>query len=318
MDFDAFLKKFDDLTDDQVDDLVIEIGKRKTKKKAKPAPAKDADDKKGMPDKEPDADDMKKDTVQNGKDLYAGSANDNLQPHMYPDSQYTPTHDDHVAMDKARASGKVNANGTFKDGFDGCTAHMKNEGKSAESAQALCAYIGRRAGKIGKTDETAKTEPAPVTKAEEKPVVKDEAMPVGKLVTVTKTEKGADFELEIPIFKLNDEDHEVAGVVYEPDVIDAQGDSASSDEIRKAAHKFLEDSRTIGLMHKENAGPRAKLVESYIVPDNMRYGNQIVKKGAWVIVVKITDPELWNSVKSGAITGFSMGGTARDGGPAKQ
>lgn len=149
------------------------------------------------------------------------------------------------------------------------------------------------------------------------PEPKEEKMPTGKL-TVTKQEDGsANFELEIPIFKLNDEDHEVAGVVYEPDVLDAQGDSANADEIRKAAHKFLEDSRTIGLMHKEDAGPRAKLVESYIVPGDMRYGNQIVKKGSWVIVVKIADEELWTSVKSGAITGFSMGGTARDGGPAK-
>ena len=301
MDFDSFIKKFDDLSDDQVDDLVVEIGKRKAaKKKAKkPMPPKDADDKAGKPDVEPDADDMKKDQVADGRDLYMDKPNDE-------DMKFV-----NETMDKARASGKVNSNGTFKDGFDGCVAHMQGEGKSAESAKALCAYISRRAGKIGKAEE-------PVAKKEEPIVKKDEPMPTGKFITVTKTDKGADFELEIPIFKLNDDDHEVAGVVYEPDVIDAQGDSANADEIRKAAHKFLEDSRTIGLMHKEDAGPRAKLVESYIVPDNMRYGNQVIKKGSWVIVVKVTDNELWKAIKDGSITGFSMGGTARDGGPAKQ
>jgi len=169
-------------------------------------------------------------------------------------------------------------------------------------------------------------EPTPVAKTEEPVVVapivapEPEVKPVqcGKMA-MTKNEDGtANFELEVPIVKLQEDDHEVHGVVYAPDEVDAQGDSASSDEIRRAAHKFLEDSRTIGLMHKEDAGPRAKLVESYIMPENVRFGNQMVKKGTWMMVVKIYDQELWTSVKEGKITGFSMGGTARDGGPAKQ
>jgi len=307
MDFDTFIQKFDDLTDDQVDDLVVEIGKRKAKKKAvKPAPpAKPADQKNPKSsDGEPDADD-KKSTRKDSDGTLTG---------------YCPTKEDNDMIEKARVSGKILPSGHFKDGFDGCVAHMTSQGKDAASAQALCAYIGRRAGEIPakKQDETKKEpDPAPVVKVEDKKEDKVENMPTGKL-TLTKTETGANFELEIPIFKLNEDDHEVAGVVYEPDVVDAQGDSANADEIRKAAHKFLEDSRTIGLMHKEAAGPRAKLVESYIVPDNMRYGNQVVKKGSWVIVVKVADQELWSMIKSGAITGFSMGGTARDGGPAKQ
>lgn len=132
-------------------------------------------------------------------------------------------------------------------------------------------------------------------------------------LTVTKAQDGSvNWELEFPITKLNDEKRLVGGIVYEPDTVDAQGDSASEAEIEKAAHNFLQESRTLGLMHKEEAGPRAKIVESYVAPCNMKINNQNIRKGTWVMVVKVHDNDLWEMVKSGKITGFSMGGRARE------
>lgn len=48
----------------------------------------------------------------------------------------------------ARASGKVDKNGEFVGGFEGCCVHFQSQGKTKEQAQRLCAYIGRKAGKI--------------------------------------------------------------------------------------------------------------------------------------------------------------------------
>ncbi len=129
---------------------------------------------------------------------------------------------------------------------------------------------------------------------------------------VKKNDKGLEWELEIPIFKLYGSQQLCGGVVYEPDVVDAQGDSASEEEIQKAAHNFMIDSKTVGIMHKEEAGPRAKIVESYIAPSRMQVGDQFVKRGTWIMVVKIMDDALWNQVKENKITGFSMGGRASE------
>lgn len=156
--------------------------------------------------------------------------------------------------------------------------------------------------------------------AEESDTPKDEGTDDAKVVKpvkkpnygVKKSEKGLAWEMEIPFHKVDGDKRLVGGVVYEPDTLDAQGDSASEEEIQKAAHNFMIDSKTVGIMHKEDAGPRAKIVESYTAPARMQVGNQFVKRGTWVMVVKILDNELWDLVKSDKITGFSMGGRAVD------
>lgn len=52
-------------------------------------------------------------------------------------------------LEKAKGdSAYINPDKTFKGGFDGCVAFQKTKGLSNESARKLCAYIGRRAGKI--------------------------------------------------------------------------------------------------------------------------------------------------------------------------
>jgi hypothetical protein len=118
------------------------------------------------------------------------------------------------------------------------------------------------------------------------------------------------FEKEVPIFinKADEEKKLVYGVVYEPDAVDTQGDFAKSEVIEKAAHEFLADARNIDLQHNFEAG-YGTLQESYIAPVDFKIGEQQIKKGSWVIVTKATD-EVWESIKKGEITGYSMGGKA--------
>lgn len=61
---------------------------------------------------------------------------------------YTPAE---LELQKAKDGGSeyINKDGTFKGGFDGCMKHqMEKKGLSEKSARKLCAYIGRKAGKI--------------------------------------------------------------------------------------------------------------------------------------------------------------------------
>jgi rubrerythrin len=98
----------------------------------------------------------------------------------------------------------------------------------------------------------------------------------------------------------------VYGVVSEPDTIDLQGDRLSESEIRKACHKFMMESQRIGKEHEGQA--KADIIESYIAPTDFVCGGQKVRKGSWVMAIKIHDPKIWQSVKKGDITGLSIAG----------
>lgn len=103
----------------------------------------------------------------------------------------------------------------------------------------------------------------------------------------------------------------VLGIVLEPEVVDAQGDIYSAAEIRGAAHRFMEDFGGLGLMHERRVNGQVKVLESYLAPADLSLGDQLVKKGTWLLAVRILDDSLWERVRGGELTGFSIGGSAR-------
>ena len=98
----------------------------------------------------------------------------------------------------------------------------------------------------------------------------------------------------------------IYGIISEPNVTDLQGDRLSESEIAKACHKFMQTSQRISKEHAEPA--KADIIESYIAPVDFTCGGQSVRKGSWVMAVKVHDPGLWQAIKKGEITGFSIGG----------
>lgn len=127
--------------------------------------------------------------------------------------------------------------------------------------------------------------------------------------TVVKNEDGS-MDLFIPFAKVDEEQRVVYGVVYEPDTVDAQGDHATGEEIRKACHGYMMNSRRTGLMHKDDITEKAPAVENYLAPNDMIIGNQRVKKGSWIMAHKIHDDGIWKDIKEGRLTGLSMSGKA--------
>lgn len=120
--------------------------------------------------------------------------------------------------------------------------------------------------------------------------------------------------LEVEIMKLVADKQEVTGVVLQPEVVDAQGDIIGEDVIEKAAGDFLaafNKTTKLGLMHKSFPKGTFELRQSFIAPSDMVIANKTVKKGAWIMVVKILDPKVWQKVKEGKLAGFSIGGKAK-------
>lgn len=114
----------------------------------------------------------------------------------------------------------------------------------------------------------------------------------------------------VQIVKANSAKRIVYGVVLAPNEIDAQDDVMTEEDIERSAHQYLRESRVIGAGHERAI--KAHPVESFIAPQDMhfsgQYGEQDVKKGSWVLGVKVDDPSEWAKVESGEYTGFSVGG----------
>lgn len=104
--------------------------------------------------------------------------------------------------------------------------------------------------------------------------------------------------------------------VMEPDVVDAQGDSYSAEEVKKAALNFLKKG-VVGkndVNHNNQPVPEFVIAESYILKaeDKEHYPN--TKLGSWVAVLKCEDlqSELWQKVVNGQFNGVSIAGYAED------
>lgn len=95
----------------------------------------------------------------------------------------------------------------------------------------------------------------------------------------------------------------VYGQVYAPDTLDSHGHFMTSEELRNVAHNFLLDGllTSIDIQHN-NVTIQASIVESFIA----RKGDPDFEEGAWVAVVKIDDPVVWDAVKRGIINGYSF------------
>ena len=124
-------------------------------------------------------------------------------------------------------------------------------------------------------------------------------------------EKDEPFRFFVEVSK-STEEQTVTGVVLQPEITDAQGDIISEEVIRDAAHDFLSkfNKKTeLGYMH-ESFDKDFELFESWISPVEFVLKSKIIKKGSWLVTVKVNDSDVWEMIEDGEITGFSISGIA--------
>lgn len=121
---------------------------------------------------------------------------------------------------------------------------------------------------------------------------------------------------DFKITKLDDEKQMVYGFaavskVHGEDVCDLQGDVLSMEEITKAAHNFMTHHRVGGEMHYAGV-QRGNIVESICIDADVKKTLGITRpEEGWYIGYHVTDPAVWQDVKSGRYPAFSIGGTGR-------
>lgn len=102
----------------------------------------------------------------------------------------------------------------------------------------------------------------------------------------------------------------VTGPVLVPGVVDLQGDFEFPEDIEEAAYKFMEDARNIGEMHTKFGGIGIP-VESWVLREDIFVDKgsefKIYPKGTWLLSVRVQDDKVWEKVRNGDLTGFSIG-----------
>jgi ribonuclease BN (tRNA processing enzyme) len=103
----------------------------------------------------------------------------------------------------------------------------------------------------------------------------------------------------------------VLGVVLEPETVDSQGDIYDAEVIRQAAFHFMRQNHMLGLQHQSLLqSSQYEVLENYIAPVDFEIEGQPVKKGTWMLGAHILDQKLWEAIKDGRLTGWSIEGTA--------
>lgn len=133
-----------------------------------------------------------------------------------------------------------------------------------------------------------------------------------KQFLITKAEHGsASFASYGRIVNADADSHYITGIVYEPLTEDAHGNYMTEQEITKAAYWFAKNGNQVDVQHSFEPLEKAAVVESYVAPCDMSIGEQAIKKGTWMMTVEVDDPDIFEKVQKGEITGFSMGGVGK-------
>jgi hypothetical protein len=121
---------------------------------------------------------------------------------------------------------------------------------------------------------------------------------------------GLQYEKQVSIKKIDEDQHLVYGIVYSPDEVDLQGDLASADVIKDMAYNFMKNARTNNVDQQHNfIGDEGFVAESWLT----KQGDTIFpseKVGSWAVGIKVEKEETWQLVKKGEITGLSLAGLA--------
>lgn len=130
------------------------------------------------------------------------------------------------------------------------------------------------------------------------------------------------FTVVTEIAKFDDDERTVFGwaSITEVDgrpVVDRQGDMIDSEEMAKAAYEYVVGSRVGGHQHRRTDDGMAfkvsDMIESVVfTPEKIaKMGLPADTPVGWWVGYKVSDEQIWKSVKDGEITGFSIHGRGK-------
>ena len=118
-------------------------------------------------------------------------------------------------------------------------------------------------------------------------------------------------EEEVVLKALDEEQRLFLGVVLEPESYDLHKDIYSADAIKKACaqeQQYLQSN----VQHSVQVDDSVMTVtKSFIQEVDAKIGEEVIKAGTWLREAKIKSDPLWEAVKKGEFTGWSIGCSAQ-------
>ena len=136
----------------------------------------------------------------------------------------------------------------------------------------------------------------------------DKAANLRKFLITKEADGKASFTTCGRIVKTDAANHYVTGIVYEPMTEDSHGNYMTEEEIVKACYWYSENGDKVDLQHSFEPLDGCSVVENWVAKADFKVGDEEVKKGTWLMTVKVTDGDVWKGIENGEITGLSMGG----------
>lgn len=115
------------------------------------------------------------------------------------------------------------------------------------------------------------------------------------------------------LVKSNEEKRQITAPILVPDVVDLHGDTYNVEETELACRSFNKCCKKSNLQHAvQLSNDAAEWLESYITIGTTILkgvdGDDIeIKPGTWMGTMHVKHDELWEEVKKGTFTGFSIG-----------
>jgi len=107
---------------------------------------------------------------------------------------------------------------------------------------------------------------------------------------------------------LETEERFAYGEVLIPDWTDAHGHTIGETLVRRTSHNYMAKFQRVGFQHNTDISDKVSILESYIAPVDFELAGSLIRKGTWMMGVRVNDAELWGKIKAGDLTGFSIGG----------
>lgn len=104
---------------------------------------------------------------------------------------------------------------------------------------------------------------------------------------------------------------EITAPVLVPDECDYDGHIYSAEEVEKAYTNYITQCNRVNIQHAIDVEPSvAEFINHWITPEDSTIEIEaevhLVKKGTWLATMKVHNDDLWEAVKEGQFTGFSI------------
>ncbi len=127
----------------------------------------------------------------------------------------------------------------------------------------------------------------------------DKAANLRKFLITKEADGKASFTTCGRIVKTDAANHFVTGIVYEPLTEDSHGNYMTEEEITKACYWYSENGDKVDLQHSFEPLDGCSVVENWVAKADFNIDGEEVKKGTWLMTVKVTDGDVWKGIENG-------------------